>query len=136
MNFLKLSCALSLLMASSVAVALAEDSVHSALLRDIASVEGVRENPILGYGIVVGLKGTGDRQQTVFTIQTLANVLERMGVQIPAGSVVVKNVAAVFVTATLPPFATSGSKLDVTVSSAGDAGSLEGGTLLMTPLYA
>jgi flagellar P-ring protein FlgI len=136
MNFLKLSCAVSLLMASSVAVALAEDSVHSALLRDIASVEGVRENPILGYGIVVGLKGTGDRQQTVFTIQTLANVLERMGVQIPAGSVVVKNVAAVFVTATLPPFATSGSKLDVTVSSAGDAGSLEGGTLLMTPLYA
>jgi flagellar P-ring protein FlgI len=114
----------------------ADDVVRTSLVRDIASVEGVRENPILGYGLVVGLKGTGDRQQTVFTIQTLANVLQRMGVQIPAGSVVVKNVAAVFVTATLPPFATSGSRLDVTVSSAGDANSLEGGTLLLTPLYA
>jgi flagellar P-ring protein precursor FlgI len=134
MNFLRLSCVLSLLVASSLARA--EDSVHTALLRDISSVEGIRENPILGYGNVVGLKGTGDRQQTVYTIQTLANVLQRMGVQIPAGTVVVKNVAAVFVTATLPPFATAGSKLDVTVSSAGDAGSLDGGTLLLTPLYA
>lgn len=114
----------------------ADESVHSALLRDIATVEGVRDNPVFGYGLVVGLKGTGDRQQTIFTIQTLANVLQRMGVQIPANTVVVKNVAAVFVTATLPPFATPGTHLDVTVSSAGDARSLEGGTLLMTPLYA
>jgi flagellar P-ring protein precursor FlgI len=118
------------------ALARGDESAHSARVRDIASVEGVRENPVLGYGLVVGLKGTGDRQQTIFTIQTLANVLERMGVQIPAGSVVVKNVAAVFVTATLPPFASAGSRLDVTVSSAGDANSLEGGTLLLTPLYA
>src|SRR5579872_3922805 len=114
----------------------ADESVHSALVRDISTIEGVRDNPVFGYGLVVGLKGTGDRQQTIFTIQTLANVLQRMGVQIPANTVVVKNVAAVFVTATLPPFATPGTHLDVTVSSAGDARSLEGGTLLMTPLYA
>ena len=114
----------------------AEETVRAAAVADIATIEGVRENPVLGYGLVVGLKGTGDRQQTIFTIQTLANVLQRMGVQIPAGTVVVKNVAAVFVTATLPPFATPGTRLDVTVSSAGDARSLEGGMLLLTPLYA
>jgi flagellar P-ring protein precursor FlgI len=114
----------------------AEEAAHTALLRDIATIEGVRENAVLGYGLVVGLKGTGDRQQTVFTIQTLANLLQRMGVQIPAATVVVKNVAAVFVTASLPPFATPGTRLDVTVSSAGDARSLEGGMLLLTPLYA
>lgn len=113
-----------------------EETVHTALVRDIATVEGVRDNPVFGYGLVVGLKGTGDRQQTVFTIQTLANILQRMGVQIPASTVVVKNVAAVFVTATLPPFATPGTHLDVTVSSAGDARSLEGGMLLLTALYA
>jgi flagellar P-ring protein FlgI len=114
----------------------AEETAHNALVRDIASIEGVRDNQVLGYGLVVGLKGTGDRQQTIFTIQTLANVLQRMGVQIPAATVVVKNVAAAFVTATLPPFATPGMRLDVTVSSAGDARSLEGGMLLLTPLYA
>ena len=114
----------------------AEDTVHTALVRDIASVEGVRENPVFGYGIVVGLKGTGDKQQTLFTTQTLSNVLARMGVQVPATSMIVKNVAAVFVTATLPPFATPGTRIDITVSSAGDAKSLEGGLLLMTPLYA
>jgi len=116
--------------------AYAEETVRTALVGDIATIEGVRENPVLGYGLVVGLKGTGDRQQTIFTIQTLANILQRMGVQIPAATVVVKNVAAVFVTATLPPFATPGTHLDVTVSSAGDARSLEGGMLLLTPLYA
>src|SRR5437867_9823919 len=105
----------------------ADDTVRSALVRDIASIEGVRENPVLGYGIVVGLKGTGDRQQTVFTTQTLANVLSRMGVQIPGGTIRINNVAAVFVTATLPAFASPGIRLDVTVSSAGDAKSLEGG---------
>lgn len=114
----------------------AEDTVHSAFIRDIASFEGVRDNDVFGYGLVVGLKGTGDRQQTIFTIQTLVNVLSRMGLQVPASSINVKNVAAVFVTATLPPFATPGNKIDVTVSSAGDASSLEGGMLLLTPLYA
>ncbi len=115
---------------------MAEDTVHHALLRDIASVEGVRENAVFGYGIVVGLRGTGDRQQTIFTTQTLANILARMGVQIPGNTIRVNNVAAVFVTAMLPAFSTPGTKLDVTVSSAGDAKSLEGGMLLLTPLYA
>lgn len=117
-------------------IARAEDTVRTALIRDIASVEGVRENLVFGYGIVVGLRGTGDRQQTVFTTQTLANVLQRMGVQIPGNTIRVNNVAAVFVTATLPAFATPGTHLDVTVASGGDAKSLEGGMLLLTPLYA
>lgn len=116
----------------------AEDAVHHALIRDIAGFEGVRENDVFGYGLVVGLKGTGDRQQTIFTIQTLVNVLSRLGLQVPPpeSAINVKNVAAVFVTATLPPFANPGSKIDVTVASAGDASSLEGGMLLLTPLYA
>jgi flagellar P-ring protein precursor FlgI len=109
--------------------------VQKVLIRDIATVEGIRENPLIGYGMVVGLNGTGDRRQTVFTIQTLASVLQRMGVQIPAGSVRVNNVAAVFVTAALPPFSRPGTRVDVTVSSIGDAKSLEGGLLLLTPLY-
>ncbi len=110
------------------------------LIRDVASVEGIRNNSLIGYGLVVGLKGTGDKQQTFFTIQTLASILQRMGVEIPPSvvqsTVQVKNVAAVFVTASLPPFARPGMPLDVLVSSAGDARSLEGGLLLLTPLYA
>jgi len=113
----------------------ADAEPRTVLLRDITTVEGVRQNPLIGYGIVVGLNGTGDRRQTMFTIQTLANALQRMGVQIPTGTARVNNVAAVFVTATLPPFAHPGTQLDVTVSSIGDAKSLEGGTLLLTPLY-
>ena len=113
----------------------AEETVYKALIRDITTVEGVRENPILGYGLVVGLNGTGDRRQTMFTIQTLASVMQRMGVQIPTGTARVNNVAAVFVTASLPAFARPGTPLDVTVSSMGDAKSLEGGLLLLTPLY-
>src|SRR5581483_10574741 len=109
---------------------------RKALIRDVASVEGVRENPLLGYGIVVGLNGTGDRRQTIFTMQTLGNALQRLGVQIPTGTARVNNIAAVFVTASLPPFARSGTQLDVTVSSIGDAKSLEGGMLLLTPLRA
>ncbi len=104
-------------------------------IRDIATVEGVRENALVGYGIVVGLNGTGDRRQTVFTTQTLANVLQKMGVQISPGLVRVNNIASVLVTANLPAFAHPGTKLDVTVSSIGDAKSLEGGLLLYTPLY-
>jgi flagellar P-ring protein FlgI len=113
----------------------AQDLARKALIRDVATVEGVRDNPVLGYGMVVGLKGTGDRQQTVFTTQTLANLLQRMGVQAPATTMRVNNVAAVFVTANLPPFARPGTRLDVTVSSVGDAKSLEGGLLLLTALY-
>ena len=104
------------------------------LIRDVTQVEGVRENQLVGYGLVIGLRGTGDRQQTFFTVQTLANVLQRMGVQIAPGVVVVKNVAAVFVTASLPAFSRPGMKMDVTVSSVGDAKSIEGGVLLFTAL--
>jgi flagellar P-ring protein precursor FlgI len=105
------------------------------MLRDITTIAGVRDNPLVGYSIVVGLNGTGDRRQTLFTTQTLANIMQRMGVQIPANQVRVNNVAAVFVTASLPPFSRPGMALDVTVSSIGDAKSLEGGVLLLTPLH-
>ena len=104
-------------------------------IRDITEIQGVRENQLIGYGLVVGLQGTGDRQQTYFTVQTLANMLQRLGVQIPAGSAVVKNVAAVMVTAQLPAFSEAGLKMDITVSSVGDAKSLEGGVLLLTSLH-
>lgn len=118
----------------------ADGEVHKVLIRDVASVEGVRDNSLVGYGLVTGLKGTGDKQQTYFTVQTLASILARMGVQIPASvlqsTVQVKNVAAVFVTAILPPFSRPGLHVDVMVSSIGDARSLEGGLLLLTPLYA
>jgi flagellar P-ring protein precursor FlgI len=104
------------------------------MLRDITDVEGVRDNQLVGYGLVVGLRGTGDRQQTFFTVQTLANEMKRMGVQISPAQVVVKNIAAVFVTASLPPFSRPGMKLDINVASVGDAKSLEGGVLLMTSM--
>lgn len=105
-------------------------------LKELASVEGVRDNQLLGYGLVVGLAGTGDRQQTVFSAQSLTNVLQRMGVTVAASAITVKNTAAVMVTATLPPFAQPGVKVDVTVSSIGDASNLQGGLLIMTPLRA
>jgi len=119
---------------SSRATTAGED--RQVLIRDIATIAGIRENPLIGYGIVVGLKRTGDSQQTLFTTQTLANVLQRLGVQIPAATVQVRNIAAVMVTASLPPFAQAGTTIDVTVSSAGDAKSLEGGVLLLTALHA
>src|SRR3984957_2003587 len=108
---------------------------REARIKDISSIEGIRDNQLVGYGIVVGLQGTGDSQQTTFPTQTLAAALLRMGVSVPAASIRIQNLAAVFVAATLPPFARPGTKLDITVSSAGDARSLEGGLLLMTPLY-
>jgi flagellar P-ring protein precursor FlgI len=135
-----LTCATVIVLALAAGVAGEESVAHKVLIRDVASVEGVRSNSLVGYGLVVGLKGTGDKQQTYFTIQTLASILQRMGVEIPPAvlqtTVQVKNVAAVFVTASLPPFSRPGIPLDVTVSSAGDARSLEGGLLLLTPLYA
>ncbi len=106
-----------------------------ARIKDIASIEGIRDNQLVGYGIVVGLQGTGDSQQTTFPVQTLVSTLLRMGVSVPAGAIRVQNLAAVFISASLPAFADSGTKIDVTASSAGDAKSLEGGVLLMTPLY-
>lgn len=129
-------CCLGLWLLGIHPTAVAEENKTHLPIRDLASIEGIRENPLIGYGMVVGLAGTGDRRQTMFSTQTLANILQKMGVQIPAASVSVKNVAAVFVTASLPPFARPGSQIDVTVSSIGDATSLEGGTLLLAPLYA
>ncbi len=113
----------------------ADYNEHMARVKDIASIEGIRDNQLVGYGLVVGLQGTGDSQQTTFPTQTLAAMLLRMGVSVPATAIRVQNLAAVFVSATLPPFARAGTKLDITASSAGDARSLEGGLLLMTPLY-
>ena len=137
---LRMALALSGLTACAGIVGSAQNAEHKVLIRDVASVEGIRNNSLIGYGLVVGLRGTGDKQQTYFTIQTLASILQRMGVEIPPSvvqsTVQVKNVAAVFVTANLPPFARPGMPLDVMVSSAGDARSLEGGLLLLTPLYA
>jgi len=106
------------------------------LIRDVTQIQGVRDNQLVGFGLVIGLTRTGDTQQTFFTVQTLANTLQRMGVQIAPGVVVVKDVAAVFVTATLPPFSRPGMKIDVTVSTVGDAQSIEGGVLLFTALRA
>jgi flagellar P-ring protein precursor FlgI len=107
---------------------------YEARVKDIARVEGARGNQLLGYGLVVGLDGSGDTRQTIFTTQALANMLERMGATVDPTQIKVKNVAAVIVTADLPPFLKPGDRLDVTVSSLGDAKSLQGGTLLQTPL--
>ena len=128
------------MLAQHVAPAAIEKSVadmqeRRARVKDISSIEGIRDNQLVGYGLVVGLQGTGDSQQTTFPTQTLASMLLRMGVSVPASAIRVQNLAAVFVSATLPPFSRPGTKLDITVSSAGDAKSLEGGLLLMTPLY-
>ncbi|WP_168210572.1 flagellar basal body P-ring protein FlgI [Persicimonas caeni] len=103
-------------------------------IKDIAYVQGVRENQLLGYGLVVGLDGTGDVGRSALTVQSTASMLSRMGIKVDKKKLQTKNVAAVMVTAQLPPFAQSGQKLDVTVSSMGNARSLKGGTLLMSPL--
>jgi len=109
-------------------------SAEAARLKDIADVEGVRGNQLLGYGLVVGLNGTGDGRMTDFTPKSISNMLEKMGIRVDPVAVRVKNVAAVMVTAELPPFARPGSKIDITLSSLGDAKSLQGGMLLFTPL--
>jgi len=107
---------------------------EGARIKDITAIEGVRENSLIGYGLIIGLNGTGDKSGTVFTLQTLTNMLNKMGILVDPTTVKVKNVAAVVVTAKLPPFNRPGSRIDVSVSSLGDATSLQGGTLLMTPL--
>lgn len=106
----------------------------SVRLKDIAQFSGMRSNQLVGYGLVVGLVGTGDKAGSEFTIQSMANMLERVGVRVEKKALKVKNVAAVMVTAQMPASATPGAKLPVSVSSIGDASSLHGGTLLMTPL--
>jgi len=132
------ACLLSLLVVtlSVRGSAAADQGARQVLIRDITTIAGIRENPLIGYGVVVGLKRTGDSQQTLFTTQTLANVLQRLGLQIPAATVQTRNIAAVMVTSSLPPFSQPGTTIDVTVSSAGDAKSLEGGILLLTALHA
>jgi flagellar P-ring protein precursor FlgI len=103
-------------------------------LKELASIEGVRENQLVGYGLVVGLNGTGDKRQTVFSAQSLTNMLERMGVTVPSTAILVRNTAAVMVTANLPAFAQPGSRIDVTAAAIGDAANLQGGILIMTAL--
>lgn len=105
-------------------------------LKDIAKVQGVRSNQLVGYGLVVGLNGTGDSNKTLETLQSVANMLRQFGVTVNQAALKTKNVAAVVVTATLPPFVREGDTIDVTVSSMGDAKSIQGGTLIQTPLQA
>jgi flagellar P-ring protein precursor FlgI len=107
---------------------------HGVRIKDIADIKGVRTNQLVGYGLVVGLNGTGDSDDAIFTIQSFASMLERMGVTVKPDDIEVDNVAAVMVTADLPAFGRSGSRIDVLVSSIGDAENLQGGTLLFTPL--
>ncbi len=133
--------AFALALALAALLVPAESLPLRARVKDVATIEGIRDNQLVGYGLVVGLRGTGDSSQTVFPAQTLISALERMGITVPqtgsnsAANMQVKNMAAVFVVATLPPFSRPGYKMDITASSAGDARSLEGGILLMTPLY-
>jgi len=142
---LHLLLALQLLQLSFPGIAATNDDpaatpepLHVARIKDLTTIEGIRDNQLFGYGLVVGLNGTGDKQQTIFSIQTLANVLQRMGVNVKSQitNIQVRNIAAVFVTADIPPFSRPGMKMDVTVSSIGDAKSLAGGTLILTPLSA
>lgn len=136
MSHLRAFAWLTVVLIAPATLSRADEPPHGVHIKDITTIEGVRDNPLMGYGVVVGLNRTGDSQQTVFSTQTLANLLQRMGVQVPAATLRVNNMAAVFVTATLPPFARPGMRIDVTVSSAGDAKSLAGGLLLLTPLKA
>ena len=110
------------------------NTATAARLKDIAEIHGVRDNQLVGYGLVVGLDGTGDGKKAAFTVQSMASMLEKMGVTIDQADIQVKNVAAVMATATLPPFAKRGNRIDVLVSSIGDASNLQGGTLMLTPL--
>lgn len=126
----KLSALAALLMSFVIAA-----PANAARLKDISSIRGVRENQLIGYGIVVGLQGTGDSKNE-FTSKSVGRMLDKLGVKLDTKEVVSKNVAAVIVTATLPPFAKAGNPIDVTVSALGDASNLQGGVLLQTPLRA
>lgn len=122
---------------SLVAILILLVTVEAAMairIKDIASFNGARDNQLIGYGLVVGLNGSGDSDQSKFSAQSMANLLERMGVTVSRSDISVKNAAAVMVTAILPPFAKQGGSIDVLVSSMGDSKSLAGGTLLTTPL--
>ncbi len=129
-GFFRLACA------ALSALLLSAGAAHAtSRIKDLANIEGVRENQLVGYGLVVGLNGTGDTLNNIpFTKQSLQAMLERMGVNIRGATIRTGNVAAVMVTGNLPPFATQGTRMDVTVSALGDSKSLQGGTLLVTPL--
>jgi len=130
-----LGAVLRLALAFAVLVAPLSPATAQSRIKDIADVEGVRDNMLVGYGLVVGLKGSGDRlKNAVFTKETLIGMLARLGVNTRDNALDAKNIAAVMVTATLPPFSRQGSRIDVNVSALGDASSLLGGTLLVTPL--
>jgi flagellar P-ring protein precursor FlgI len=111
-------------------------SAENARLKDLVSLEGVRDNQLMGYGLVIGLNGTGDKQLTLFSAQSLTNMLRRMGVTVDPTQMQVRNMAAVMVVANLPAFAQPGTKIDVIAAAMGDAKSLQGGVLLMTSLKA
>ncbi len=125
---------LALVLSAVPGIASADSAVTR--IKDISKVQGVRSNQLMGYGLVVGLDGTGDGSSSGETVQSIANMLTTYGITVSSSSIKLKNVAAVMVTATLPPFVREGDTLDVTVSSIGDAKSLRGGTLLQTPLRA
>ncbi|MHB2205187.1 flagellar basal body P-ring protein FlgI [Methylobacterium sp. CM6257] len=126
---------LGLLAGTLLLAALSGPALALSRVKDLASIEGVRQNQLVGYGIVVGLNGTGDTLNNIpFTKQSLQAMLERLGVNTRGATMRTQNLAAVMVTANLPPFAAQGTRIDVTVSSLGDAKSLQGGTLLVTPL--
>lgn len=124
---------LSIVMICAVILIVASGA-QAVRIKDIASFEGVRDNQLMGYGLVVGLNGSGDSDQAKIQTQSVVNMLERMGISTTTSDIKLKNVAAVMVTATLPPFAKQGNRLDVLVSSLGDAKSIAGGTLIMAPL--
>ena len=128
-----LSCVLAVCL--SLSLWLARDA-YAARVKDLTSIAGVRANQLIGYGLIVGLNGTGDGNNTGFSSQTVSTMLRTMGLTIDAAKIRARNAAAVMVTATLPPFARAGGHVDVLVSSMGDAKSLQGGTLLLTPLRA
>jgi len=123
-------------LAAALILMLPAPPARAARIKDITEIKGVRHNQLVGYGLVVGLMGTGDKDKTKFTFQSLASMLEKMGLTVDPEDIKVKNVAAVMVTADLPPFVRSGTRLDVLASSIGDAVNLQGGTLLFTPLKA
>ena len=129
---LKIIVTISLVVATAIFL---PSDARAVRIKDIVDIKGVRQNQLVGYGLVVGLEGTGDSEDSAFTIQSLASLLEKMGVTVQTKDIEdVENVAAVMVTADLPPFASLGSRIDVLVSSIGDAENLQGGTLLFTPL--
>ncbi|SVC72010.1 uncharacterized protein METZ01_LOCUS324864, partial [marine metagenome] len=132
------SCFGKIFWATTTLIFFLTSPAHSARIKDLSSIEGVRSNQLIGFGLVIGLTGTGDSATNVFfSIQTIVSMLKKLGVTVPTAEVdqlKFKNIATVIVTSDLPPFAKQGDHIDVTVSSLGDSKSLQGGTLLMTPL--